>query len=93
MFKAGALFSTKIATILDGQLLFEVGSGEGRGGGRVYRRFSRALRNILLSCKYRVYYRDIYVLCILIIPPPSFEIQFFSPTNTFAAGGANFLSL
>jgi len=35
-----------------------------------------------------------YILCILIIPPPSFEIQFCFPTNKFAAGGAkNFLSL
>ena len=31
------------------------------------------------------------ILCILIIPPPpSFEIQFFPPTNKFAAGGAFF---
>ena len=30
-------------------------------------------------------YRDIYCVYIVIIPPPFFEIQFFSPTNKFAA--------
>ena len=29
-----------------------------------------------------------YILCILIISPTPFEIQFFSPTNMFASGGA-----
>ena len=34
-----------------------------------------------------------YILCILIIPPPrSFKIQFFPPTNKFAAGGAKFIA-
>ena len=32
----------------------------------------------------------IYIVYSDHFPPPSFEIQFFSPKNKFAAGGANF---